>query len=90
MFEQFKENIGLARETAKAARAGLRSAREAWRQATPTTREVWLLVPATIVLIAVADHFSIPWYYRAAVLVLVVLGSWMRGAIRPSSSSRPQ
>lgn len=82
MFEQFKENLGLARETAKAARAGLRSAQEAWRQATPAKREVWLLVPTTIVVIAIADHFSIPWYYDVAVLALVALGSRMCTAIR--------
>jgi hypothetical protein len=89
LFEQVKENLGLARENAKAARVGLRSAREAWREASPAKRQVWLLVPTTVVVIAITDHFSIPWYYDAAALVLVVLGSWMRAAIWPSSGSKP-
>jgi hypothetical protein len=43
-------------------------------------------MPAVIVVSAVAEHFSAPWYYKAAVLVLVVvlvgLGSGMRSAMR--------
>ena len=75
MFEQFKENLSLARETP---REGLKSAQAAWRNATHTKRAVWLLVPTVIVVSAVAEHFSVPWYYEAAaMLVLVVLGSWM-------------
>ena len=78
MFEQFKENLGLARETGESAREGVRSARAAWRKASPMKREVWLLVPTVIVVSAVAEHFSVPWYYEGgAMLVLVVLGSWM-------------
>ena len=86
MFEQFKENLGLAKEFAGTARDGLRSAPAAWRKATPEKRAVWLLIPAVIVISAVAEHFSAPWYYEAAVLVLVVvlvaLGSGMRRAMR--------
>jgi hypothetical protein len=82
LFEQFKENLGLARETTDTAREGLRSARAAWRQATPEKRAVWLLVPTVIVVSAVAEHFSVPWYYEAAVLVLVGLGLGMRRAMR--------
>jgi hypothetical protein len=82
MFEQFKENLRLTSETTKTAREGLRSAQVAWRMATPTMRAVWLLVPTVIVVSAVAEHFSVPWYYEAATLVLVVLGSWMLGAMR--------
>jgi hypothetical protein len=82
LFEQFKENLSLAREFAGTARDGLRSARAAWRQATSEKRAVWLLVPTVIVVGAVAEHFSIPWYYEAAVLVLVGLGLGMRRAIR--------
>lgn len=78
LFEQFKENLSLARETGKTAREGARSARAAWRKATPIKREVWLLVPTVIVVTAVAEHFSVRWYYQgAAILALVVLGSWM-------------
>ena len=78
MFEQFKENLSLARETTETAREGVRSAQADWRKATPMKREVWLLVPTVIAVSAVAEHFSVPWYYgAAAVLVLVVLGSWM-------------
>ncbi len=78
MFEQFKENLSLAKGTTQTAREGLRSAQAAWRKATPMKREVWLLVPTVIVVNAVAEHFSVPWYYEAAaMLVLVVLGSWM-------------
>ncbi|MFY9906646.1 MAG: hypothetical protein WAM43_17475 [Terriglobales bacterium] len=41
-------------------------------------REIWLLVPTVIVVNALAEHFSVPWYYEAAaMLVIVVLGSWM-------------
>ena len=79
MFEQFKENLSLARETP---REGLRSAQTAWRNASPTKRAVWLGLPIVIVANAVADHFSVPWYYKAAVLVFAVLGSWIQGAIR--------
>jgi hypothetical protein len=78
LFEQFKENLSLARETTGAAREGLRSAQAAWRKATPINREIWLLVPTVIIANALAEHFSIPWYYEAAsMLVIVVLGSWM-------------
>jgi hypothetical protein len=45
-------------------------------------RAIWLSVPAAIVFSAVADHFSVPWYYEAATLVLVVIGSWMWAAMR--------
>jgi hypothetical protein len=82
LFEQFKENLSLARETAGTARAGLRSAQAAWRKASPAKREVWLLVPIVIVVSAVAEHFSVPWYYDAAMVVLLGLGSWMRGKMR--------
>jgi 6-phosphogluconate dehydrogenase (decarboxylating) len=82
LFEQFKENLSLAREFAETARAGLKSALEAWRKATPSKRAVWLLVPTAIVASAVADHFSIRWYYQAAMLLLVAFGSWTLGAMR--------
>jgi hypothetical protein len=55
LFEQFKENLNLARETP---REGLRSAQVAWRKAAPTKRALWLLVPAVIIVSAVIDHFS--------------------------------
>ena len=55
MFEQFKENLTLARETP---REGLRSAQVAWRKAAPTKRAFWLLVPAVLIVSAVIDHFS--------------------------------
>jgi hypothetical protein len=86
LFEQFKENLSLAREFTGTVRDGLRSAQTAWRKATPEKRAVWLLVPTAIVVSAVAEHFSAPWYYEAAVLVIVVvlvgLGSAMRMAMR--------
>jgi len=53
----------------------------AWREANPPKRAVWLLMPSVIVVTAVAEHFSVPWYYGAAMLALVGLGSWMRGAM---------
>jgi hypothetical protein len=78
LFEQFKENLSLAREATETAREGLRSAQAAWRKSTPMKREVWLLVPTVIVVSAIAEHFSVPWYYEAAAMsVLVVLGSRM-------------
>jgi protein-S-isoprenylcysteine O-methyltransferase Ste14 len=80
LFEQFKENLSLAGETP---REGLKSAQAAWRNATPTKRAVWLLVPTVIVVSAVAEHFSVPWYYEAAgILVLVVGSSWLLRAMR--------
>ena len=82
LFEQFKENLSLARETTETAREGMRSAPSAWRKATPAKRAVWLLMPTVIVVSAVAEHFSVPWYYEAATLVLVALGSWMLAALR--------
>lgn len=86
MFEQFKENISLAREFARKVRDGLRSAPEAWRKATPEKRSIWLSVPSVIVVSAIADHFSAPWYYQLAVLVLAVVlvgvGLKMRDAMR--------
>jgi hypothetical protein len=81
LFEQFKENISLAREFKRTVRDGLRSAAEGWRKATPETRTSWLSVPSVIVVSAIADHFSAPWYYQLAVLVLaaaVLLGLWLR------------
>jgi hypothetical protein len=85
LFEQFKENLGLAREFAATARAGLRSARAALRKA-PEKRTAWLLGPALVVVSAVAEHFSVPWYYGVAVLALVIvlvsLGFGMRKAMR--------
>jgi hypothetical protein len=39
-------------------------------------------VPIVIVANGVADHFSVPWYYKLAVLVVAVFGSWLQGAIR--------
>jgi hypothetical protein len=49
-------------------------------------RSIWLLVPTVIVLSGVAEHFSAPWYYEAAGLVLAVflvaLGSVMGRAMR--------
>jgi hypothetical protein len=77
-----KENLSLARENTETAREGLWSAQAAWRKATPTKRAVWLLVPTAIVVSAVTEHFSVPWYYEVAMLVVVLLGSWMVGAIR--------
>ena len=86
MFEQFKENISLARQFARTIRDGLRSAPEAWRKATPEKRSIWLSVPSVIVVSAIADHFSAPWYYQLAVLVvaavLVGVGLKMRNAMR--------
>ena len=82
MFEQFKENLSLARDFTGTVHDGLRSAKAAWRKATPEKRAVWLLVPTVIVVSAVAEHFSAPWYYEAAVLVLVGFGSRMRKAMR--------
>lgn len=80
MFEQFKENVGLAREFSATVRDRLTSAKAAWRIATPEKRSIWLLVPTVIVVSAVAEHFSAPWYYKAAVLVLAVffVGHWSR------------
>jgi hypothetical protein len=86
LFEQFKENLSLAKEFTGTVREGLRSAQAAWRKATPEKRVIWLLVPSVIVISAVAEHFSAPWYYKAAVLVLVVVlvgvGSGMRRVMR--------
>ena len=82
MFEQFKENISLAREFTETVRDGLRSAPAAWRKTTPEKRAIWLLVPTAIVVSAVAERFSLPWYYVAAVLVVVALGSAIRRAMR--------
>lgn len=86
MFEQFKENISLARVFTRTVRDGLRSAPEAWRKATPEKRSIWLSVPSIIVVSAIADHFSAPWYYQLAVVVLAVVlvgvGLKMRNAMR--------
>lgn len=86
LFEQFKENLNLAKDFTRIVRVGLRSAPAAWRKATPEKRAIWLLVPTVIVVSAVADHFSIPWYYEATVLIFVValfgIGSGMRSAMR--------
>jgi hypothetical protein len=82
LFEQFKENLRLAREFTETIREGARSAPTAWRNATLTKRAIWLLVPTIIIVSAVADHFSIPWYYEAGLLLFVGLGAWMLGAIK--------
>jgi hypothetical protein len=79
LFEQFKENLSLARETP---REGVRSAQMAWRKATPTKRAIWLLVPSIIVVSAVAEHFSVPWYYEVAGMFVLIVGSWMLGVMR--------
>ena len=78
MFEQFRENLGLAKETAGVAGESLKSAQVAWRKATPMKRALWLLVPTIVVVNAISEHFSVPWYYEAVgMLLLVVAGSWM-------------
>jgi hypothetical protein len=82
LFEQFKENVSLAREFTGTVRDALMSAPAAWRKATPEKRTIWLLVPSVIVVSAVTERFSVPWYYVAAVLVLFALGSAMRRAMR--------
>jgi hypothetical protein len=86
LFEQFKENISLAREFARTVRDGLRSFPAAWRKATPEKRSIWLSVPTVIVVSAIATHFSVPWYYGMAVLVLAVVlvgvGLKMRNTMR--------
>lgn len=82
MFEQFKENVSLASEFAGTVRDALRSAPEAWRKATPEKRIIWLLVPTVIVVAVVANRFSVPWYYVAAVLVVFALGSAVLRAMR--------
>jgi hypothetical protein len=69
-------------EFTETAREGLRSAQTAWRKATGAKRAVWLGAPTLIVATAAAEHFSVPWYYETAVLVLVGLGSRMPGAMR--------
>jgi hypothetical protein len=85
LFEQFKENLSLAKEFTGTVRDGLRSARAAWRKATSEKRAIWLLVPTVVVVSAVAEHFSAPWYYEVALLVFIValvrLGSGMRRAM---------
>ena len=86
LFEQFKENLSLAREFSAAVRDGLRSAQSAWRKATPEKRATWLLVPTAILVSCVAEHFSAPWYHQVGVLVLFVvlfsLGAGIRRAMR--------
>jgi hypothetical protein len=83
LFEQFKENLSLAKEFTGTVHDGLRSARAAWRKATPEKRAIWLLLPTVVVVSAVAEHFSAPWYYEVVLLVFIValvrLGSGMRG-----------
>jgi hypothetical protein len=86
LFEQFKENLSLARDFTEAVHEGLKSAQAAWRRATPMKRTLWLGVPTVIVINVVAEHFSVPWYYEAATPVLVVLGSWTLEVMR----RRPQ
>jgi hypothetical protein len=90
LFEQFKENVSLSKDFTVTVRDGLRSAQAAWRKATPEKRSIWLLVPTVIVVSAVAEHFSAPLYYEAAVLVLAVflvaLGSVIRRAMRRNLS----
>jgi hypothetical protein len=85
VFDQFKENVGLAKDFTATVRDGLRSAQATWRRATVEKRTIWLLVPAVVVVSTIADHFSAPWYYQLAALVLVgvlvVLGSGMRRAM---------
>lgn len=85
MFDQFKENVHLAKDFTATVRDGLRSAQATWRRATVEKRIIWLLVPSVIVVSAIADHFSAPWYYQLAALVLVgvlvVIGSGMRKAM---------
>lgn len=84
MFDQFKENLGLARDFTGTVRDSLRSVQTAWRIAAPEKRAIWLVVPTAFVISAIAEHFSARSYYEAAVLVLVavVLGSWLRKAAR--------
>ena len=84
LLDQFKENLRLAKEFARAVRDGLRSTPAAWRKATPEKLAIWLLIPSVVVVSAIGEHFSAPWYYDVAVLmlagVLIGLGSKMRRA----------
>jgi hypothetical protein len=66
VFEQFRENLSLTKEFAKDARKGLIHWKATWQKATPMKKAIWLAVPTVILVHAVADHFSVPWYYQAA------------------------
>ena len=85
LFEQFKENVSLAREFTGTVREGWRSGQAAWRKATSDKRAIWLLVPTVIAVSAITEHFSTPWYYQLAlmlfVVVLVRIGSGLRRAM---------
>jgi hypothetical protein len=85
LFEQFKENLSLAREFTGTVRDGWNSGQAAWRKATSDKRAIWLLVPTVIAVSAVAEHFSKPWYYELALMLLVVvlvrIGSGLRRAM---------
>jgi len=85
LFEQFKENLSVAREFTGTVRDGWNSGQAAWRKATSDKRAIWLLVPSVIAVGAVAEHFSTPWYYELVLMLLVVLlvriGSVLRSAI---------
>ena len=85
LFEQFKENLSVAREFTGTVRDGWNSGQAAWRKATSDKRAIWLLVPSVIAVGAVAEHFSTPWYYELVLMLLVVLlvriGSGLRSAI---------
>ena len=66
-------------------REGWRSGQAAWREATSDKRAIWLFAPTAIAVSAVAEHFSTPWYYELALMVLVVvlfrIGSGLRREI---------
>ncbi len=92
MFRRFKENISAARETYTAAQQGVRSLREAYRKAEPLKKAAWLVVPALILAEAVGSYFSLAWYAKlllAVVLIAVVIRLSTHGSSPASNGQQP-
>lgn len=88
MFDQFKENIRLAGETYNAARHGLKSGIESFKNAPRAKKGLWISIIGAIAVSSVASNFSVAWYYQAALVIgLVILPLWVwmeRGDSTPS------
>jgi Flp pilus assembly protein TadB len=73
VFEQFRENIRLSRDTYKEARDALKSVRETVNRAEPLKRGLWVAMLGGVVFGNVASYLSIAWYYQAALVLALVL-----------------
>jgi hypothetical protein len=88
MFQQLKENARLADKLKQASELP-HEARQSWKSASQVEKGTWLSFVGLILIDAVANHYSIVWYKRLALIVVLVMlpfAIWTR--IARSKNSR--